>query len=147
MTITKFILEGLWQRVYQILSLLARLLDPGINTLFGETQAATFFCPTFPDETFNDCFSAFSQMALQLTMHRLTGGIVPTYESASTRRCAKETCVDIISISIDVVVVYRLSMLSWSIDCRPSAGIVLAEWTASAHPIPKPQHGATPWRR
>jgi len=26
------------------------------------------------------------QMALQLTMHRLTGGIVPTYESASTRR-------------------------------------------------------------
>ena len=85
--------------------MLTRLLDPGINTLFGETQAATFFCPTFPDVTFNDCFSAFSQMALQLTMHRLTGGIVPTYESASTRRCAKETFVEISSIAIDVIIV------------------------------------------
>ena len=28
-------------------------------------------------------------MALQLTMHRLTGSIVPTYESASTRRWGK----------------------------------------------------------
>ena len=65
-------------------------------------------------------FSAFSQMALQLTMHRLTGGIVPTYESASTRRCAKETCVEISLIAIDVIVINRLSMLSSPIRLSPN---------------------------
>ena len=58
-------------------------------------------------------------MALQLTMHRLTGGIVPTYESASTRRCAKETRVEITSTFIDVIIVYRLSP-----NCRYRLGRV-----------------------
>ena len=98
-------LPGLWQGLHQILSLFPGFLDSSkiqpCVILWKEEESMKDFAEILGDAHFR-CSSSFffwcwvlllqsinnrwHQMALQLTMHRLTGGIVPTYESASTRR-------------------------------------------------------------
>jgi len=60
-----------------------------LDSLDMDNDLEVFHFKDFGKEFIKSCRcspDSWIQMALQLTMHRLTGGIVPTYESASTRR-------------------------------------------------------------